>query len=218
MVRRSRRTTLGVASFGLSSPWILSSSRTNSRFLSASSAFAFSIPATIATGQKRGRVISGGIESAGAGVSGMTASHGRRQRFDCEVHAPDDEEEIVWRGVGTRKRLSATRCGPGPPRGSQASPRLAAFVPLSFSKDERFRSSSAHGADAHARVTVQHFPGLANPALPFHRGRYSSTGLCNANDPKLPAASVHVKLSVARRSGRLASRRRGQPHRHEAIS
>jgi hypothetical protein len=94
----------------------------------------------------------------GAGVSGMTASHGRRQRFDCEVHAPDDDEEIVWRGVGTRKRLSATRCGPGPPRGSQASPRLAAFVPLSFSKDERFRGSSAHGADAHARVTVTHLP------------------------------------------------------------
>src|SRR5271166_5309324 len=59
MVRRSRRTTLGVASFGLSSPWILISSWTNSRFLSARSASAFSIPATMATGQKRGRVISG---------------------------------------------------------------------------------------------------------------------------------------------------------------
>src|SRR5271157_6570714 len=110
MVRRSRRTTLGVASFGLSSPWILISSWTNSRFLSARSAFDFSIPATMATGQKKGRVISGGIESAGAGVSAMTASQGvsDRRRFDREANAPDDEEEILRRGAGPRKRPSAT--------------------------------------------------------------------------------------------------------------
>src|SRR5208337_4261340 len=100
MVRRSRRTTLGVASLGLRSPWILRSSWTNSRFLSARSAFAFSIPASMATGQKRGRVISGGIESAGAGVSGMTASQGvferrRSRRFDREVNARTMMEYIA---------------------------------------------------------------------------------------------------------------------------
>ena len=64
----------------------------------------------MATGQKRGRVISGGIESAGAGVSGMTASQGafERRRFDREVNAPDDDEEILRRGAGPRKRLGAT--------------------------------------------------------------------------------------------------------------
>src|SRR5208283_2704167 len=95
MVRRSRRTTLGVASFGLSSPWILISSWTNSRFLSARSAFAFSIPTTMATGQKRGRgrLSGGGIESAGAGVSGIQPRQGvsERRRFDREVNAPDDD-------------------------------------------------------------------------------------------------------------------------------
>src|SRR5271166_5176287 len=79
MVRRSRRTTLGDATFALSPPWSLISSWTNSRFLSARSAFAFSIPATMATGQKRGRGRGGrpggrGAESTGAGVSGITAS------------------------------------------------------------------------------------------------------------------------------------------------
>src|SRR5271165_1998964 len=94
MVRRSSRTTLGDATFALSPPWSLISSWTNSRFLSAISAFAFSIPATMATGQKKGRVISGGVESAGAAVSGMTASQGEfeRRRFDRAVDAPDDEE------------------------------------------------------------------------------------------------------------------------------
>ena len=109
MVRRSRRTTLGVATFALSPPWSLISSWTNSRFLSARSAFAFSIPATMATGQKRGRgrLSGGGIEPAGAAVSGMTASQGvfERRRFDREVYAADDEEEEILRR------------GAGPPRG-----------------------------------------------------------------------------------------------------
>jgi hypothetical protein len=59
----------------------------------------------MATGQKRGRgrLSGGGIESAGAGVSGMTTSQGvsERQRFDREVYAADDEEEeILRRGAG----------------------------------------------------------------------------------------------------------------------
>src|SRR5208283_6099215 len=78
MVRRSRRTTLGDATFALSPPWSLIASWTNSRFLSASSAFAFSVPATRATGQKRGSGRGGrggeGIVSAAACVSVMTAS------------------------------------------------------------------------------------------------------------------------------------------------
>src|SRR5271166_7136767 len=171
MVRRSRRTTLGDATFALSPPWSLISSWTNSRFLSARSAFAFSIPATMATGQKRGRLSGGGAKSAGAGVSGMTASQVHSNAGDREVHPPTAMEDIAAR----RQTAQAPLARPDAARDRLAvAGVIPACRPIPLERGAFFRGSSTHGHDASLpRVTMTRLP-VTDSALPFDRLRKSS--------------------------------------------